>query len=276
MGERRSADVDRSFAVAHGRVTSDVRNAAAMRRSTTAALGLIVLLACGPAGAYRPFDSTDADVADDGDFELELGPIGHLREGASKFRVAPAVIANLGLPDDRELVLEGRGKAPMGSGTGEPPFAFGDTALSLKQIHRRGALQDSSGPSVASECGVLLAEIRGAPGTGAGCIGIVSHRTPWATGHVNGGAFLDRDHNWKRVLGVIVEGPYAWKVRPVLEVLAERNSSGAWANAGLIGLIWRAQDDLSFDVAIRAVRTNAEPVYEWRAGLTWAFQVWRR
>ncbi len=28
-----------------------------------------------PALAYRPFDSTDADVAGPGEFELELGPV---------------------------------------------------------------------------------------------------------------------------------------------------------------------------------------------------------
>lgn len=248
----------------------------AHRVASTCLVAVVLIGRVGAASAYRPFDSTDADVVDDGEFELELGPVGHLREGASKFRVAPAAIANLGLPDDRELVLEGRGRTPIGATTGEPPFAFGDTALSLKQIHRRGVMQDESGPSVASECGVLIAEFRGAPGTGAGCIGIASQRASWATGHLNGGVFLDRDHHWKRVAGAIVEGPFAWTVRPVVEVVVERNSSGAWSNAGLVGLIWRVADDLSFDMALRAARTSAEPVYEWRAGLTWGFGVWRR
>jgi len=40
-----------------------------------------------PAFAYRPFDLTDADVAADGKFELELG-ISHLRKGPDKFLIA--------------------------------------------------------------------------------------------------------------------------------------------------------------------------------------------
>ena len=239
---------------------------------------LVVLVALGPgdAVAYRPFDSTDADVAGENEFELELGPIGHLREGENRFWIAPAVIANFGLKGDREIVLEGRGKTPTGSASGSSPMQFGDTALSLKQIHRRGVLQDEAGPSVASECGVLLAEINGAPGTGAGCIGILSHRATWATAHVNAGAFLDREHNWKRVLGFILEGPHEWTVRPVMELVTERAGNGNWSNAVLVGMIWRLEDHLSLDVAVRTARTNTQPVHEWRAGLTWAFQPGRR
>jgi hypothetical protein len=52
--------------------------------------------------AYRPFDSTDADVARPGEFELELAPIGRIREGSNRLRVAPAVIGNLGFSEHRE------------------------------------------------------------------------------------------------------------------------------------------------------------------------------
>src|ERR1700722_7896999 len=45
------------------------------RRAFATASGLLVtLLFSAPAHAYRPFDGTDADVAETGDFELELGP----------------------------------------------------------------------------------------------------------------------------------------------------------------------------------------------------------
>jgi hypothetical protein len=246
------------------------------RRWIVLAFVLVQWAEPGPALAYRPFDSTDADVADAGELELELGPIGHLREGASKFRIAPAVIANFGLKNERELVLEGRASTPMGTASDNSQTVFGDTALSLKQIHRRGTLQEEQGVSIASECGVLLAEINGSPGTGAGCAGIVSHRARWATAHVNLGGFLDREHHWKSILGFILEGPYAWPVRPVMELVFDRNSSGAWSNGALVGMIWRVQDHLAFDMAVRAARTNAEPVYEWRAGFTWAFQVVKR
>ena len=32
----------------------------------------------------------------------------------------------------------------------------------------------------------------------------------------------------------------------------------------------------NMDVAVRTARTNTQPVHEWRAGLTWAFQPERR
>jgi hypothetical protein len=44
---------------------------------------------CGEAVAYRPFDGTDAAVADTGDVEIELGPVEYLREGAERTLLAP-------------------------------------------------------------------------------------------------------------------------------------------------------------------------------------------
>jgi hypothetical protein len=41
--------------------------------------------------------------------------------------------------------------------------------------------------------------------------------------------------------------------------------------SGLIGLIWRVRDNLSFDVGLRHAITNGHPVNEVRAGLTFGF-----
>ena len=46
----------------------------------TALLVLCLLPLSEPALALRPYDSTDADVAKQGEFELELGPVGRRRE----------------------------------------------------------------------------------------------------------------------------------------------------------------------------------------------------
>src|SRR6267142_1022617 len=61
-----------------------------------AVLVLCLLPLCEPALALRPYDSTDADVAKQGEFELELGPVGWRREGSKRIAVAPAVIGNFG------------------------------------------------------------------------------------------------------------------------------------------------------------------------------------
>ncbi len=72
-------------------------------------IAAFVALAWAPnAAAYRPFDSTDASVAEAGRLEVELGPLGYLAEGQEHFLVAPILIANLGLSRRWELVLQGR------------------------------------------------------------------------------------------------------------------------------------------------------------------------
>jgi hypothetical protein len=46
--------------------------------------------------AYRPFDGTDAAVADTGDVEIELGPVEYLREEAKHMLFAPDLRVNYG------------------------------------------------------------------------------------------------------------------------------------------------------------------------------------
>jgi len=58
--------------------------------------------------------------------ELELGPIGRLREGSKRFLVAPAVIANIGFSGDRELVIEGQREIAVDCEAGEPHSALVD------------------------------------------------------------------------------------------------------------------------------------------------------
>jgi hypothetical protein len=230
---------------------------------------VLLAIIASSAFAYRPFDSTDAGVADEGEFELEFGPAGYVREGPDKFFAGPAIVANFGIQGDRELVLEGILLTPTdGSGS---QSVFGETMLSLKQLHRRGSLQDGSGLSIASECSVLLPEVNGESRTGALCYGIASQRFAHAAVHLNLGLGLDREHNWQRSLGVIVEGPAEWRVRPVTELLAERNNAGGYTNSALVGLIWQARENLAFDLAIRGGRTDGEELREVRLGLTWGF-----
>jgi len=44
--------------------------------------------------------------------------------------------------------------------------------------------------------------------------------------------------------------------------------------SALVGLIWQVNEDLAFDVGVRHAITNARPVDELRAGLTFGFPVW--
>jgi hypothetical protein len=221
--------------------------------------------------AYRPFDSTDADVAKPGEFELELGPVQRLREGPKKFLHAPAVVANIGFSGDRELVIEGRRELALDRDPGEPRSALVDNGISIKQVLRRGVLQDEPGPSVATEYGVLLPAVHGEHGTGLSAAGIVSQRWDAGTVHLNGVVSWTREHEPGVFLGAIFEGPYSWRIRPVAEVFTEHASGSARVTSGLVGAIWRVRDGLSFDVGVRSARAGDEPIHELRLGLTWAF-----
>ena len=244
--------------------------------SPRALLACLVTVACLwpiPARAYRPFDSTDAAVADKGEIELELGPVGFFRLGPERALVAPSLILNWGIADGWEAVLEGRNTVQVGSNATEPHVRLEDTALNLKGVLREGSLQGRGGVSVASEVGVLLPTINGEPGAGGQATLILSQRWEPVTIHLNGRLAWTRAHALGRFGGLIAEGPHAWSLRPVVEVFLEREDGGPITRSGLVGAIWRIREGLSLDAGLRVARVGADGLFEVRAGLTWAFAV---
>lgn len=222
------------------------------------------------AHAYRPFDGTDAAVADDGEFELELGPVQHLREGSQRSWIAPAFVANWGLRNDRELVFEGQVQTLQGTAIDSPRTRWVDSALSLKQVHRKGSLQDAQGLSIASECGVLLPDSTSGTHVGATCAAIFSQRLPAATLHFNAALSRTRERKTGRFLSLIAEGPAHAGVRPVAEVFYE-NDGGTSTRSALAGIIWQARDSLAFDAAVRFAHSGGVKSREIRGGLTWSW-----
>jgi len=236
-----------------------------------ALLAIGLLGYAGASVAYRPFDSTDADVAHAGEVEIELGPLQWLREGGKRFLQAPALVANLGLSHEHELVIEGRHEIALDREPGEPRSALVDNGAFIKQVLRRGVLQDEPGVSIATEYGLLLPEVNGAHGTGLSLAGIVSQRWSAATVHLNAVLSRTREHEPDLFLGTILEGPFSWAVRPVAEVFTERPRDGPRTDSLLVGAIWRVRDGLSFDAGVRSARVGDDTVHELRLGLTWAF-----
>jgi hypothetical protein len=231
-------------------------------------IALSLLSWSDPARAYRPFDGTDAAVAKKGEMEIELQPAGRLRDQSGASLIAPATVINYGLSEDWEAVFEGHGQTPL-----SPPGPTSLTAAGafLKHVIVPGSLQDKTGPSVATEFGVLLPESTGNSGVGASLAGIVSQRWDWGTIHLNAETALTRDHHGDLFLGAIIEGPSTWTVRPVAEIFYENEFGKEQTFSGLVGLIYRVRDDLSLDVAIRHALTGGHPVNEIRAGLTFGF-----
>lgn len=234
-------------------------------------VALLLILSVGwPAAAlaYRPFDGTDAAVAAPGELEVELQPAGVRHDGSTRTLVAPRTVLNFGLSEGWEAVFEGQGETPL-SPSG-PPNLIGAGAF-LKHVVVPGSLQGKSGPSFATEFGVLLPDSTGDSGVGASWAGIISQRWDWGTIHLNMETALTRHHHADVFLGGIIEGPSKWTVRPVAELFYEKEFGQEETFSGLVGLIWQVSDKLAFDVAYRHALTNHRPVDEVRAGLTFGF-----
>ena len=236
-----------------------------------AALAAAAVLACwsGAARAYRPFDGTDAAVADTGDVEIELGPVEHLREGAEHMLFAPDVRVNYGFASGWEASLEG--DVAHGLTAGIPGTSLIESEALLKSVLHEGSLQEKPGPSIATEFGVLLPGINDEHGTGAILTGIASQRWDWGTLHLNAQIALTREQHADYFLDTIIEGPHDWPVRPVSEIFYESDVSLFRTGTALVGAIWQVRDNIAVDFAVRGARVNEHTTGEIRAGVTFAF-----
>jgi hypothetical protein len=232
-----------------------------------ACAGLILVWSTN-AFAYRPFDGTDAAIADPGEVEIELQPAGAQWSREQNLLIAPAVVYNYGLSENWEAVLEGQLQTPF-SPSGQTTVSA--SGASLKHILRPGVLQDKPGPSIATEFGVLLPDSNGDSRFGASIAAIVSQRWDWGTAHVNVAGELTRDQRADIFTDLILEGPSKWVVRPVAEFFYEEEFGQFHTVSALIGAIWQVNDKLSFDVGLRHAITNGSNVNEIRAGLTVGF-----
>jgi len=249
-----------------------VRQGAAVRcRRWSIGLSAIVasvLTLSMPALAYRPFDGTDAAVAEPGEMEIELQPAGAQRASSQTTLIAPAAIINYGFTKNWEAILQGQVETPLTAGG---PSRLTQAGAFLKHVLVPGSLQDKPGPSVATEFGILFPDTIGNSGFGASLAGIVSQRWDWGTIHFNAAASLTRDQHGDVFVGTILEGPSKWTVRPVAEIFYEEEFGHAHTVSGLIGAIWQVRDNLSFDVGIRHGLTNDRAFSEVRAGMTFGF-----
>jgi len=234
---------------------------------------LSLLAGLAPAAAYRPFDGTDAAVADKGTLEIEMQPAGARKDESGTTLIAPATRFNYGFTDNWEAVLEGQLETPL-SPSG--PSSLRASGAFLKGVLREGSLQDKTGPSVATEFGVLLPDSRGdSHKFGASLAGVVSQRWDWGAIHLNGVAELTREQHADLFASVIIEGPSKWTVRPVAEVFYEKEFGTSNTVSGLVGLIWQVREELAIDFGVRHAVTSGHSVNEVRAGLTVGFPLVR-
>lgn len=232
---------------------------------------LLLLALAAPAPAQRPFDGTDAGVVARGDLELELGPVGFVDDDGSDLLVLPDLGVSVGLPRDWEIAVQGRGLAPLERSVEERRYRLVDLGVTAKRVLRRGSLQRGAGPSLAVELGLLLPPVHDEPGFGAAATGAVSHRFAHGAAHLNASATYTRDETWVLGVGVMLEGPSRFGLRPVAEATLSREIDEATPVSGLAGLRWEPRADLVLDLGFRYAREDGQDQREWRAGLTWTW-----
>ena len=213
--------------------------------------------------AYRPFDSTDADVVEAGAWEVELSPLSYRHNDDGAAWISPTMILNYGITDRLEAVVEGEA-AHFNTGKSE----LSDVAASLKTVLREGSLLGKDGWSLAAEFSTLLPGIGVDNGAGIELAGIVSQKFGWGSLHFNLGAGRARDGNGLAFFGTILEGPASWAVRPVAEFRYERVFDAKEGITALTGLIWPVSETLALDLAFRHAWIGDRPDEQVRVGMT--------
>jgi hypothetical protein len=239
-------------------------------RKTLTIAGVLLWVWPLRASAYRPFDGTDADVAELHELELEIGPIGYYRAADTHYFVTGGVL-NFGVVPRMELVLQGFDFVPLDPQSG--PNKFTDTGLFAKVVLREGCLQEHDGPSFAMEVGPLLPTVHDTKGFGAyageilsTCFGdaLIVH---WNT-EVQ---ILPQTSNLDLFGGAILEPPPSkFVVRPVAELFVEHDFGGVQTYSALAGAIWRVREKLDLDVAMREALIANQRVTELRMGFSLA------
>jgi hypothetical protein len=220
------------------------------------------------AAAYRPFDGTDAAVAELYDFEFEIGPVGYLRDDLGPALIAPAIVVNAGVLDDLELVGEGRNLIRFAPGKSAHD-ELSEAAFNVKYVVRGGVLQDRSGPSIAAELAFLIPG-RSDQKAGIGLRTIVSERGAPGAIHLNLEGGLDRFKRGFVEGGVILEGPERWAARPVAELTIEYHAGEEVIAGALLGMLWPVRETFVIDAAARISHEGDVGVAgEVRAGFTW-------
>jgi len=221
------------------------------------------------AHAYRPFSSTDADVADPGELEVELGYFTVERTGSEDTFVIPQLVFNFGLTDTLEVIAEFDVEDPP-DGKAEVV----DGAVFLKGVLKQGILQDQSGVSFAYEAGVLIPST-GSDRYGAEAIGILSGSFSEFTYHLNFGGGVDTTAGQEfGVWGTILEYPLRPSLRLVGEINGEVSRDERPENSALVGFIWESPSSgNSFDGGIRWGLSSVTPDWELTLGWTFSFQI---
>jgi hypothetical protein len=116
-----------------------------------------------PAVAVRPFDSSDAAVAGEGELQLELGPVGWLDAGGDDVLVAPDLVLNWVLPRDFERSLAGRALWTLDGADEDEPILTGTALTSrrgLRPVLELVAVHEDETATLVSRLAGLIWDVR--------------------------------------------------------------------------------------------------------------------
>lgn len=224
--------------------------------------------------AYRPFDQTDADVAELKTIELEVGPV-DVQRSQGAYLYEPIFVFNYGFWDTWEFVIDSQLAWADEVAVASSQQEAAQIGLLVKHVLRKGSLQDGTGPSVATEVGVLVPPLPSQQGNGVGASAALMVSEKWEnfTLHLNAEGDYTRTHVPDGIFGFIGEGPERWPVRPVVEFYWEVQTGIAPSVSILGGAIWQLNKTFSLDAAYRVADESKILVQELRAGFTWSFSV---
>jgi len=236
------------------------------------ALALAGVLFTHPAAAYRPFDGTDAEVAEFGELEIEFGTAYTMSRQPLLLQM-PAIVWNLGFWPRFELVLQTNNQLGKVDGV-HPIDQLTDTQLLVKAVLREGWAQEKTGPSVALEVGPWLPNPNGEIAVGGSADLIASFDPRPMVFSVNLQAAYDLEHHVEIFGGVIIEGSRDNAVRPVTEIYAQRAFGGSKIYSALAGVIWKARKEADLDLGVEAFSVDSVPMVRVRFGITFAAPLW--
>lgn len=221
--------------------------------------------------AYRPFESTDAAVADAGAWEIEIGAVNLEHDSGGDRVLVPGVRCNYGFAPRWEAVAEGSLQV-LDDSPGGQDVLLTDPRVNLKGILVDGPLQEGSAPvSLGVELGALLPEPHGESGAGFEGALLVSWRLGDFAFHVNAGGGLRRGSlEPLAVWGMIVERPVASGSRVAVEVNGKAAHGESADTSTLLGVIWE-RGGIAYDAGVRVGLARAAPDVAFTAGLTLRF-----
>jgi hypothetical protein len=212
--------------------------------------------------ALRPFVTTDANVVEMNEVEIELGLFGLRKQkhpGSDELVVEiPSIRFNYGLSWDSEIVLETVGElidSKYKGSLGIKEKQFADTAASYKKVWWRSKSGDWL-PDVATETGFIFPTEKDKSGLNFEGAAVFSWYLERLTFHLTLGGGIEGETSERTMQGLFIYGfildipvPQYEKLHFVSEYSGEKIESNMLNHQILGGIVWEGPKDIDYDIA---------------------------